>query len=65
VQGQAELLQVVVALRANSRFATFLHGGQEQADQHRDNGDHHQQLDQRKGPAAGRVTAASHGTVTP
>jgi hypothetical protein len=48
VQGQAELLEVVLALGAGGGLAHLLHGGQEQADQHREDGDHHQQLDQRE-----------------
>jgi hypothetical protein len=33
VASQADLLQVVTALDARRRFADFLHGGQQQADQ--------------------------------
>ena len=35
----------------------LLHGGQEQADQDGDDGDHHQQLDQREG---GSLSGGSH-----
>ena len=45
---QAELLQVVGALGAPGRFAGRLDGWQEQRDEHGDDGDHHQQLDQRE-----------------
>ena len=51
-QGQGELLEVVLALDARRRGPDLLHGGQEQADQDRDDGDDDQQLDQRE-PAAG------------
>src|SRR5262249_36991484 len=46
VDRQAVLLQVVGALRPPGRLAALLHGGQEQADQDRDDRDHDQQLDQ-------------------
>ena len=52
VQGQADLLQVVDALGAAGGLARRLHGGQEQADQDGDDGDHHQQFDQRETGAA-------------
>ena len=45
-RGQAELLEVVHALRAAGRLACRLHGGQEQRDQDRDDRDHDQQFDQ-------------------
>ena len=48
VEGQADLLQVVLAAQPGGGLADLLHGGQEQADEHRDDGDHHQQLDQRE-----------------
>jgi len=46
------LLEIVDALRACGRFAYFLHGGDEQRDQDRDDCDHDQQLDQGKPAAA-------------
>src|SRR5262249_23300909 len=48
----AELLEVVLTLGACGGLADFLDGGQEQADEDRDDRDHHQQLDQRKRCAA-------------
>jgi Replication initiator protein A len=45
---QPDLLQVVQALRPPRRFPGRLDGGQQQGDQHGDDGDHHQQLDQRE-----------------
>ena len=48
MHAQADLLQIVRALRAPGRFAGRLHGRQQQRHQHADDGDHHQQLDERK-----------------
>src|SRR6185437_6193963 len=45
--GDAELVEVIQALALGGRFADLLHGRQEQADQDGDDGDYHQQLDQR------------------
>src|SRR5262249_53109810 len=53
--GEAELLEVVLAAHAVGGLADLLHRGQKQADQDRDDGNHHQQLDQREaGPARRR-----------
>ncbi len=53
VDGQADLLQVVLASAAGGGVADLLDRGEEQADQDRDDRDHDQQLDQRKrGPAS-------------
>jgi hypothetical protein len=51
VDAEAHLVQVVGALGACGRLAGLLHRGDEQADQDGDDGDHHQQLDQREAPA--------------
>ena len=48
VDGQADLLEVVDALRPPGRLAGRLHGGQQQGDQDRDDRDHHQELDERE-----------------
>src|SRR5262249_60104243 len=40
VQAEADLLEVVLAAGAGGGLAHLLDGGQEQADQHRDDGDH-------------------------
>ncbi len=48
VQGQADLLQVVDALRTAGRFAGGLYGRQQKRDEHADDGNHHQELDERK-----------------
>ena len=49
---QAELSHVVQALSAARRFAGGLDGRQQQRDQHADDGDDHQQFDERKGTAS-------------
>ena len=63
VHRQADLLQVIQALRAPGRLARRLHGRQEQGDQHADDGDHDQQFDQREtgGEPAGPCEA--HGDI--
>ena len=48
VDGQADLLEVVRALHPVGGLADLLDRGQQQADQDGDDGDHHQQLDQRE-----------------
>jgi hypothetical protein len=42
------------------RLAGHLHGRQEQGDEHADNGNHHQQLDERK-----RSLSPAHGSSPP
>jgi hypothetical protein len=43
----AELIDAaVLTLRPGRRRPHLLHGGQQQAEQHREDGEHHQQLDQ-------------------
>ncbi len=49
VDGQAELLQVVFAFDPRGSLAHLLHGRQQQPDQDGNDGDHHQQFDQREG----------------
>ena len=48
MQGEADLLQVVFALDAIGGLAHLLHGRQQQADEHGNDGNHHQQFDQSK-----------------
>ena len=50
----ADLLEVVLALRRPAGLAGHLDGGEQQGDQHRDDGDDDQQLDQREGSTAHR-----------
>src|SRR5207248_2571273 len=53
--GQAELLEMVAALRAASRFAGHLHRRQQQRDEDADDRDHHEQLHQGKSRASETV----------
>src|SRR5262249_46627152 len=55
VGGQGDLLQVVAALHACGRLPYLLYGGEEEADEDGDDGNHHQQLDQGKAGPAGRA----------
>jgi hypothetical protein len=48
VCGHAELSQVVAAPHPIGGLAALLHRGQQQADQYSDDGDNHQQFDQRE-----------------
>ena len=54
VQGQGELMQIVLALRASRGFTHFLNGRKEKRDQQCDNRDHDEQFDQRKRRTTGR-----------
>jgi hypothetical protein len=59
LQRQAELFQIVLALRAPGRFTRLLHGRKQQGHQHSDDGDDDQQFDQRE--AATRILPFSGG----
>src|SRR5581483_7180705 len=59
--GDACLVQVVLALRHRRRLADLLDGGDEQRDEDRDDRDHHQQLDQREAAAPRRGGIPTHG----
>src|SRR5437870_1273991 len=48
LKGDGQLTKIAHALRARGRLTHLLHGRQEQADQDGDDGDDHQQLDQRE-----------------
>jgi len=61
VGGQADLVEVVLAAHAVGGLADLLDGGQQQADQDGDDGDHHQQLDQRERRPSKRMLA-THAT---
>ena len=52
VQGDADLFEVVAALHSSSGFSCGLHGGQEQCDEHSDDGDDDEQFDEREGAIA-------------
>src|SRR5262249_18861967 len=62
VDGQSELLEVVGAFEPVGGLAHLLDGGQEQANQHGNDGNHHQQLDEREAAAPG---GSSYSHVTP
>ena len=55
VQRQTDLFQVVAALSSTSRFAGLLNRGQQQTDQHANNGDDDQQFDQRESASPSAV----------
>src|SRR5262249_28772820 len=52
LQGDADLLEVVGTLGAVGGLPHFLHGREQQADQHGDDGDDDEQLDQGEAPWA-------------
>src|SRR5690606_25032412 len=54
VQRQPDLFEVIFALRAASGFSGLLHRRQQQSDEDRDDGDHHEQFDQCETAAIGR-----------
>jgi hypothetical protein len=47
---EADLLEVILALRAARGFAGRLDRGEQQRDQNANDGDDHEQLNQREGP---------------
>src|SRR5262249_20003099 len=50
MDGHSQLLQIVGTLHPVGRLAHLLHGRQKEADEHRNDGNDHQELDQGKGP---------------
>ena len=65
VDPQANLLEVVAAAHAASRFSSCLNCWQKEADQDADDRDDHQQLDQRKTSSAGDMFSfqTSHSVI--
>jgi hypothetical protein len=61
--GEADLLEVVGALDACGRFADFLHGRQQQSNQDGNDGDHHQQLDQREATPVTKGVSKRHNNA--
>jgi hypothetical protein len=57
--GQADLREIVAALRTPGRFPGRLHGGQEQGHEDRQDRDYDEHLDQRKPAAARRLKRAN------
>jgi hypothetical protein len=49
VDRQAELLEIVRAFHPGGRLPDFLNGRKQKPDEYRDDGDDHQQFDQREG----------------
>jgi hypothetical protein len=60
VDSQADLFEIVLALRASCGLTDLLDGGQEKADQDRNDGNHNQQFDQRKTPALAQGSDHTH-----
>ena len=60
VEGQADLLEVVLAPGTGRGLAGLLDGGEEQADQDGDDGDHHQQFDERECTTGDGATVSGH-----
>ena len=59
---EAELLHVVGALCATGSLASRLHRGKQQRDEDSDDGDHHEEFDQRKrGSSASKIAAMKRG----
>jgi hypothetical protein len=61
LERQADLLEIVRALHPPRRLACLLHCRQQQGDQHANNGNHHQQLHQRKTPDTSHMPNGRHG----
>src|ERR1019366_4666868 len=49
VEGDTNLLEVIGALRSRRGGANLLHGGNQQGEQYRDDGDNDKKLDEREG----------------
>src|SRR5262245_66617273 len=62
--GDADVVQVVLALRPCSGLADLLHGGEQKSHQHRDDRDDYQKLDERE-REPGRRTMATQHDVSP
>jgi hypothetical protein len=58
VQSKPKLLEVVRATATTGRLPGCLNGRQEQADERADDGDHHEQLDERKRVKTFRKTSS-------
>jgi hypothetical protein len=52
LEGEADVLEVILAASAGSRFANLLDRGQKHADENGDDRDYDQQLDQREATPA-------------
>jgi hypothetical protein len=63
LQRQADLFQVVAAGDAAGSLAHLLHGGKEEGQQDGDDGDDHEQFDQREGTPR-RQALTDHGSTS-
>jgi hypothetical protein len=61
VQRQSNLFEIVLALRPAGGFTRLLHRRQQERDQDRDNGDHHEQFNQSKSSSAATCASGTHG----
>jgi hypothetical protein len=59
VQGQPDLLTIVLALRPASGLASLVYGWKQKRNQDADDGNHYQQFDQRK------TTTSAHNLGSP
>src|SRR5579875_657223 len=64
MDGQTYLLEVVLALHPRCGFADLLYSRQEQSDQDGDDGDHHQQLNQREAEPVSSMERRTHGKTS-
>jgi len=62
VHGDAPLFEVVLALQACRRLADLLDGGEQEADQNGNDGNYHQQFDQREA-RSGVALVQRHGDL--
>src|SRR5947208_923130 len=56
LQGQADLLEVVLTLRSHSRGAHLLHSGQDQSHQQRNDPNSEEKFQQREAPVTAELT---------
>ena len=59
-----ELVQPVLALSLSGLLSSRIHGGQEHAGEHADDGDHHQHFDQRKSGPRGWLASGAPTTCS-
>jgi hypothetical protein len=65
VSRQGELLEIVLALGSAGGLAHLLHGRQQQTDEHRNNGNHDQQLDQGEAVPSPDMDFSAHTRTSP
>ncbi len=62
---QSDLLEIIAALNASRRLPGPLNNRKQQGDENRDDGDYHQQFDQRKRVATALAIGLSHESISP